>query len=186
MKVRAEVWRLRSKRMFNRVWHALRAARERLGARIVHYSVQDDHLHLLVEARSAEALSRAMQGLAVRLARALNRAMERKGRVFADRFHERVLATPKETRRCIQYVLGNAKKHGTGARRPRWVDGMSSAPWFDGWRGEARFELPACAGGGADPPTVAPSSWLLSRGWRRAGGPLDPSHVPGPRRGARP
>ncbi|MCZ7684687.1 MAG: transposase [Sandaracinaceae bacterium] len=61
MKVKPGVWRLRSKRMFNRVWQVLRVARERLGARIVHYSVQEDHLHLLVEARSAEALSRAMQ-----------------------------------------------------------------------------------------------------------------------------
>ncbi|MCZ7680166.1 MAG: transposase [Sandaracinaceae bacterium] len=181
MKVRPGVWRLRSKRMFNRVWHALRLARERLGARIVHYSVQNDHIHLVVEAAGAPALSRAMQGLAVRLARALNRVMARRGKVFADRFHERVLTTPKETRRCIQYVLDNAKKHGIGARSPRWVDGMSSAPWFDGWRGEVRFELPACAGG-ADPPVAAPRTWLLSRGWRRAGGLLDPSHVPGPRR----
>ncbi len=181
MKVKPGLWRLRPKRMFNRVWNVLRAARERLGARIVHYSVQNDHLHLLVEAKSAEALSRAMQGLAVRLSRAFNRVMARKGKVFADRFHSRVLTTPRETRHCIQYVLGNAKKHGIAPRARRWVDGMSSAPWFDGWRGEVRFELPACASGGADPPTATPRTWLLAAGWRSAGGLLDPSHVPGPK-----
>ncbi|MCZ7684688.1 MAG: hypothetical protein M5U28_40310 [Sandaracinaceae bacterium] len=118
----------------------------------------------------------------MRLARAFNRLMGRRGKVFADRFHERVLGTPEETRHCIQYVLGDAKKHGIGARAARWVDGMSSAPWFDGWRGEVRFELPECAGGGADPPTAAPRTWLLAAGWRRAGGLLDPGHVPGPTR----
>ncbi|MCZ7684921.1 MAG: transposase [Sandaracinaceae bacterium] len=182
MKVRPGVWRLRGRKMFNRIWQALRVARERLGARIVHYSVQNDHVHLLVEAKSAQVLSRAMQGLAVRLARAFNRVMERAGKVFADRFHERVLRTPREVRHCIQYVLGNAKKHGIGRSAARWVDGMSSAPWFDGWRGEVRYELPACAGGGADPPVAAPRTWLLARGWRKAGGLLDPSHVPGPKR----
>ncbi|MCZ7680666.1 MAG: transposase [Sandaracinaceae bacterium] len=171
-KVRPGVWRLRAKKMFNRIWHALRVARERLGARIVHYSVQNDHVHLIVEAESREALSRAMQGLAVRVARALNRVMGRKGKVFADRFHERVLATPKETSHSIQYVLGNAKKHGIGPRAARWVDGMSSASWFGGWRGEVRFELPECAAGGAGPPTAAPRTWLLAEGWRRAGAPL--------------
>lgn len=174
------MWRLRGKRMFNRVWHVLRRARERLGMRIVHFSVQNDHVHLLVEATSARALSRAMQGLTVRLARALNGVMQRSGKVFADRFHGRALATPKETRHALAYVLGNAKKHGIGTRAARWVDGMSSAPWFDGWRGEVRFERPDCTSG-SGPPTAPARTWLLASGWRKVGGLLDPSYVPGSR-----
>ena len=41
------------------------------GLRIVQFSVQGNHLHLIVEADSSTALSRGMQGLCIRLAKAL-------------------------------------------------------------------------------------------------------------------
>jgi hypothetical protein len=41
---------------------------------------------MIVEAPDAESLGRAMKGLEVRMARALNRLMDRRGPVFADRY----------------------------------------------------------------------------------------------------
>lgn len=179
MKVVRSVCTLRSKRAFNRIWHALRAARGRFGVRIVHFSVQKDHVHLIVEAPDAGALARAMQGLSVRIARALNRVLERSGTVFADRYHERVLTSPKQTRNCLAYVLGNAKKHGIGTTAPSgWVDAMSSAPFFDGWRIPVHFHAESWTS--SDPPTSAPESFFLRGGWRRGGGLLDPDRRPGP------
>lgn len=91
------------------VFAALAAARERHGMRVVHFSVQANHLHALVEASDARALARGMQGLAVRIARALNRLWGRSGRLWCDRFHSRVLRTPREARNALVYVLHNAR-----------------------------------------------------------------------------
>ena len=79
--------------------------------RMVEFSVQADHIHLVVEADGKEALTRGMQGLTIRLARAINRALERKGKVFADRYHARVLKTPTEVRNAVEYVFKNYAKH---------------------------------------------------------------------------
>ncbi len=169
------VWNLRTRRAFGRLLPRLFAGRERLGMRLVHFSVQRDHIHLLVEARDRTSLSRGVQGLSVRIARALNRLMERRGRVFRDRFHHRVLATARQVRNAIAYVLCNARKHGRApapGSRP-WLDPYSSAPSFDGW---ARVAGDATAVVGRV--TVAAGTWLLAVGWRRAG-PLDPDHCPG-------
>ncbi|HEY6910167.1 MAG TPA: transposase, partial [Myxococcales bacterium] len=72
MRLRHDAGYLRSYQRAKIIEDALRAARERVGVRVIHYSIQGNHLHLIVEAESPEALSRAMQGLATRLARRLN------------------------------------------------------------------------------------------------------------------
>lgn len=177
LKVRGEVWNLRSQRALRELLAALAAARgSRL--RIVHFSVQSDHVHLIVEADDGIALSRGVQGLAVRLARAVNRVMKRAGKVFKDRFHSRVLGSPRQTRNALAYVLGNARKHNV-ALPPRGVDPCSSAGSFDGWARRVVTSSHALARMAAAV-AVLPRSWLLRVGWRRGGGPLDPDHRPGP------
>jgi len=141
--------------------------------RVVHYSIMPNHLHLLWEARDREALSRGVQGLATRMARAVNRVAERRGRVFGDRYHARILKTPREVRLALAYVLGNARRHGLvrGRTREGWVDPCSSAVAFDGWRipiVPARFSVPVARA----------RTWLLGVGWRRHG-LLDPTAAPG-------
>ena len=111
MKLRRGLVNLRVRHRFSHVLDGITKARERFGTRIVHYSVQSDHLHLVIESANGTSMSRAMQGLAVRLARRLNRVLERRGKVFADRFHHRVLATPRQVRNALAYVLCNARKH---------------------------------------------------------------------------
>ncbi|MFO0682973.1 MAG: transposase [Sandaracinus sp.] len=170
MKVLAGLANLRSRRRFRAVLASLHKASARLGSRIVEYSVQSDHLHLVVETRDERMLARAMQGLAVRLARALNRSLGRRGKVFADRFHHRALTTPRQVRNALAYVLCNARKHRAAPPISGWLDPLSSAPSFDGWLRAATQE---------DRALPSPRTWLLRVGWRR-GGRLDPDRIPGP------
>ena len=142
---------------------AMRAGSERFGFRLVHYSIQTNHLHFLVEAKDRQALSRGMQGLLIRIARGLNKAWGRSGKVFRDRYHEEILKAPKRVRNALVYVLQNARKHARG-RAVRALDAFASGPWFDGWR--KRPSMPVDV---PDRPTAAAHSWLLREGWRRHG-----------------
>jgi putative transposase len=84
--------------------------------RLVELTVLSNHLHLIVEADTSRDLSRGMQGLCVRLARVLNLALRRSGRVFADHFHSRLLRSPTALVHAIRYVLENAERHYGDAR----------------------------------------------------------------------
>lgn len=152
-------------------WRALGVAKERFGVRVIHFSLQSNHLHAIVEARDECALGRAMKGLCVRIARALNRAIDRRGRVFADRYHARPLRTPREVRHALAYTLNNARKHGV---RVEGLDPCSSASAFDGWRERGARLLVAWVA----PPVTVARSWLLRVGWRRHG-PIGVAEVPG-------
>ena len=102
-----------------------------------------------------------MQGLQIRTAKALNRLWDRKGAVFDDRYHARILKTPREVRRALCYVLQNALKHGRAFHGG--PDPFSSGRWFDGWA-DAPGQPPS-----PDSPVVPPRTWLLRKGWRRFG-----------------
>jgi hypothetical protein len=127
--------------------------------RLLQFSVQRDHLHLLLEADSPIGLRQGVQGLTIRVAKAINRALGRRGRVWADRYHARALATPREVRHAFVYVLQNCRKHLPGFRG---LDPRSSAAWFTGWR------KPIIAPPGR-PPVAQARTWLASVGWRRHG-----------------
>jgi putative transposase len=103
------------------------AGGDRFGLRLVQYSVQGNHVHLLVEVRGKRALSRGMQGLGVRVARGLNRMSGRRGRVLADHYHARVLRSPSEVRRVGAYLSSNAQRH-FGAVGPDPFSGSMCEP----------------------------------------------------------
>jgi putative transposase len=135
------------------------ARRTRSGGDVVQFSVQRDHVHLIVEAKAA-ALALGARGLAIRIALAINRALRRRGPVWGDRYHARPLRTPREMRHGLVYVLMNFRKHRPGDRGV--IDPCSSAWWFDGFR-ERTPRTP-------DPPPVCrPRTWLARVGWRRRG-----------------
>ena len=146
---------LRSLRSARALKTAFLAGRERGDFRLVHFSVMSNHLHFVVEAESSRALSRGMQGLLVRIARHLNSALNRTGRVFEDRFHSRVLGSTLDVRNTLLYVLSNARRHGIALSGA--IDPYSSAAWFTGWRDVAAASRSA--------PTAAPLSWQLLDGW---------------------
>jgi REP element-mobilizing transposase RayT len=161
---------------FRSIRSALARGKDRFGFRLVHFTVQGNHLHLLCEAKDRRALSRGMQGLSIRVARNLNKKVGRTGKLFAARYHERILRTPTEVRRALVYVLGNSRRHAPDQYTARsWIDPCSSAPWFDGWRHPPPREPHFRPEG--ETPVVAPGTWLLAIGWRR-GGLLDPGEAP--------
>jgi REP element-mobilizing transposase RayT len=163
---------LRRRQLRKVIFRAFGCGSERFGFRLVHFSVQSNHLHLVCEAQDARALSRGMQGLSIRVAKRLNRALGRNGRVFSDRYHAHVLKTPREVRNVLAYVLNNARKHGVVASR-RWLDSYSSALLLDGWNtGIIEYEPDAVRVLLRDDGSVItaePHSWLLRTGWRRHG-----------------
>ena len=161
MKVREGLPSLRRPQEFAALRGAIAAGCERGGFRLVHFSVQSNHLHLLVEGGCRIALVRGLQGLAVRVARALNRLWRRWGSVFADRYHDHILRSPSEVWNALRYVLCNARKHGGWSSRSHH-DPCSSAAWFDGWR-EGPLDPAATS------ITARARTWLLSKGWRRRG-----------------
>jgi hypothetical protein len=167
LRVRPEVWNLRRKQSYRIITRALAKARDAGGARFVHYSVQGNHVHLVAEASDRKALARRVQGLEVRIARALNKMMNRSGAVFADRYHARVLSTPLEVRRVLAYVLKN-RAHHVGERAAA-IDLRSSGVWFDGWSRATPQEVRAGPDVPPEPVVSDARSWLLTKGWRRHG-----------------
>jgi REP element-mobilizing transposase RayT len=168
MKVQRGLPRLRSRPEYAALRAAFTAGCDRNGFRLVHYAVLNDHLHFLVEAGDRATLSRGLQGLAIRIAKALNRLWRRRGTVFADRYHDRILKTPREVRNALVYVLANGRKHATEGREvkvPHAIDTFTSAPWFDGFR-----ETVTVRGIEAIPrPVTEARTWMLCIGWRRHG-----------------
>jgi len=152
-RIRREVGNLRTDKRFLRIQRAFRYGGDRFGLRLIEFSVQSNHVHLIVEAEDKRALSRGLQGLAIRVAKGVNRASNRRGRVLADRYHARPLRTPTEVRQAIHYVLRNLQHH-TG-EDPLYVDPYSSMAGFAVWHLEPD--------GTSEPVLVRPRSWLLRR-----------------------
>ena len=149
---------------------------ERGDFRVVQFSIQRDHIHMLVEAYDAHALARGMKSIGARIAHAVNRVDRRAGSVLLGRYHIRALRTPREVRNALAYILLNARKHWKqphGVAPPERLDEASSGAWFHGW---TRSAHPLSS---REPPPVAePRSWLLRVGWMRHG-LIDPSELPG-------
>jgi len=193
LRIVAGIPSLRDARLFDKVRFALAAGRERFGFRLVHFSVQGNHLHLIAEAQDGRALALGMQGLSVRVARAVNGTLSRRGRLFADRYHSRALKTPRAVHFALRYVLLNARKHqtagvdtGSSVVPAGFIDSRSSAAWFDNFQrpdelvfGAAQTRAQWRASSGLDAPVVLPRSWLLRKGSRRHGG-FDIDEMPGP------
>ncbi|MBL8734898.1 MAG: hypothetical protein JNL12_00595 [Planctomycetes bacterium] len=176
LKLQSGLPRLRSRREYAALRAAFAAgcARNLAGTfRLCHYAVLNDHLHLLCESESRTALSRGLQGLLIRIARALNKLWGRRGGVFADRYHDHILKSPREVRNALRYlfgncILGSGKKHAAEGREvhvPQAPDTYTSAPWFQGFR-----ERITVVGVEAIVRPVADArTWLLTQGWLRHG-----------------
>ncbi len=164
---------LREQVLYRAIEHAIGATgRSPTGLRIVHFSVQSNHLHFLVEAPGRDALCRGAKGLAIRLARAINALLGIAGRVWGDRYHVQELESPRQVRNALVYVLLNWKKHVRGARG---VDPCSSGAAFDGWRPTASGGT--ASGGTASGGTAWGAGRTLSAG-TAVGGSFDAPRPP--------
>jgi REP element-mobilizing transposase RayT len=150
--------------------------------RIVHLSIQGNHLHLICEAASRTALARGVQAFKIAFAKRLNKQLGRRGAVFEDRYHDEVLTTPTQVRRCIGYVLCNWRKHGFAVGAVTVLDPYSTARHFTGWAEQARL-APTPRAEDETLPHVPPRSWLLREGWRRGGAAPSVFEVPSARVG---
>ncbi len=153
LRARPDVWNLRSRRSHRVIAKALRGVIGRPGFRVVHFSIQGNHLHLVIEAHSAKTLANGMRALAGRIALGLNVMMGRSGAAFDDRYHAHVLRTPTEVRHVLAYVLGNFASHAL--RRGECV----SSGYVDPYSSAAER-----GPDGFPPPVSRPESWLLRTG----------------------
>lgn len=189
LRVVAPIPTLRRPDAYHAIRRSLYAVVERSDFRIVHISLERDHLHLIVEADDHVALSAGVRAFESSAAQRLNRAIslatgtKHVGKVFADRYHARLITSPTQARNVISYVLGNWRRHkqDQGMETMFWdVDYYSSGPSFDGWAelDGSPFLYPT-----PDYPRLSvcrPRTWLLQTGWRLAGS-ISMHAVPGPR-----
>ena len=170
IRLRRGIPTLRQPRFVRRFRTSLGEACLRHGFRVVHYSIQRDHVHLLIEAQNNRSIACGMKSVGARIGKLVNRLFGRSGKVLDGRYHLRPLRTPLEARRALRYVLLNHRHHAARRRNssihdvPAAPDPASSGRWFDGWRGAPA--PPTCA----DVREVAAArTWLLQVGWRRHG-----------------
>ena len=104
---------MRDQVMSRAIGHALRGLRElRSDFRVVEFSIQRNHVHLIVEADD--------------------------GKVWGDRYFRVDLTSPRQARHALAYVLQNGAHHGVVAAGVK--DPFSSARWSN--RYVTRAELP--------------------------------------------
>ncbi len=178
LRVLDEVGRLRRRDAFKIVRGVMVEHLGREDARIIDLSIQGNHIHIVVEAKDRRALSAEMHDFKIAVARRINRIRNRKGSVFADRYHEEILRNPTQTRRCLAYVLNNWRRHGEDKLSNRVCDPYATGMWFTGWREASGVDVPE---GLELLPRREPRSWLLKTGWMRGGPRISFYEVPGPR-----
>ncbi len=150
VRMRPEVWKLRSARCFRVLREVFERVNSRAGFKVIHYSIQGNHIHFLIEAADERTLTSGMRSLNVQIANALNAVMNRKGRVLADRYHARILKTPTEVQKTLRYVLRNYEHHLQRVLPAQWRDPFATA----------------------NAPFAAPSTWLLAMATKAAASAL--------------
>ncbi len=181
LRVVSVIGSLRKRHMYEALRRAsLTLATNHDDCRIVHISVQRDHIHLLVEANDEHALARGMKAFQVSAAKRLNAALRwktrRRGQVFTDRYHAEYITSPRQARNALAYVLNNWRKHREDRVHPSRRDVAFEHDWFSsgwmfgGWRERADLEFVPPTPDGFQPIAIwYPRSWLLTTGWRRHG-----------------
>jgi hypothetical protein len=132
----------------------------------VHYSLQGNHAHFIVEAQDPPGARARDDGdrLAPGARGEPGRADEAVG-CSPTATHSRLLATPREVRDALRYVLLNARRHAAKLAKQVRLDPASSARWFDGWKRSA----PSATEAQRETAVARARTWLLKIGWRRHG-----------------
>jgi REP element-mobilizing transposase RayT len=173
---------LRRPEVYECVQRTLLKLAARADFRVVHLSIQRNHFHLLAEADDDAALESGMRAFAISLAKRINRALGRTGKLFEFRYHTTELTSPRQTRNALAYVLNNWRRHNEDERngvaeRFMILDRYSSAIRFTGW---ADWQLGRWPDNYAALAVASPQTWLLSTGWEKAKRPIRALATPGP------
>jgi len=161
---------LRSTKMKIEFQRCLKRARQK-GLRVIHFAVESNHFHFIVECESNEALAAGMNSVGAGLGKLIRNMCGGAGPVFEGRYHLHVLKKPREVRNALAYVLLNHSRH---EGLIPYKDDFSSAAYFHDWKlllGDKSG--PILKGGrrveGPLPPYLCKAkSWLAREGWRRA------------------
>jgi REP element-mobilizing transposase RayT len=160
---------LRGPMMLSRLKECLKKAKA-IGLRVIHFSVQMNHIHILAECRDNEVLDRGMKSLGCSLGKAIRKSCGENGPVFNGRFHLHVLKSPREMKNGLGYVLLNHSKHD--GLIP-YSDRFSSAAYFNEWkellgRNIGPLLMDRRRREAILPPYLSPpKSWLAREGWRK-------------------
>lgn len=182
-RIESDIGSLRRRDIYEALRGATIVAGNHQDVRIVHMSIQRNHLHLYVEADNRAALTRGMKSFAVSAAKRINASIvvdgkHRRGRVFSDRYHIEVVTNCRQAHRVLGYILNNWRKHREDFDRKaqEWmIDPFSSASSFDGWK--ERDQIPPWPVS-YRPLFVRPArSWLLRVGWKKYG-PISCFEIP--------
>jgi putative transposase len=194
LRVVSDVGWLRRLDMYAAVRHALRTVLARSHEfRIVHLSIQNTHVHLLVEASDKHSLANGMRAFQISAAKTINAAYSRRrrlanrrrGRVFADRYYAEDIGSVRQVRNTLSYVLNNWRRHKDdagayslfGGRLDPYASGLAFAGWREPVPPDER-SLPR----DYEPPEVSdPRTWLLGVGFTRAPA-ISMFETPGPRK----
>lgn len=169
---------LRTKALLKEFKESVTGAKK-FGLYAIHFSIQRDHIHMIVEAENNKALVQGMHSLVGRLGKIIraycaSRGQAKRGSVFRGRYFVRTLKTPTETRNALEYVLLNASKHQNLIEH---MDSYSSASHFLHWkellggrfksliRADSEFWKDRTI---KDECLSAPASWLAKSGWMKA------------------
>ncbi len=176
---------LRRKELFRCLRRAVCTARKQ-GFGVTHFAILSNHIHMILEPRTS-GVGRLFQSLCISFAKRLNKKLARKGAVFLDRYHLRVLKTPTEVRRALAYVLTNESRHQIRGKVRRLknsslekfavrLDPFSSAYRFEDWKSllgsKVEFGFSAWSENlmenWFDEILTPARTWLLTRGWMLA------------------
>jgi REP element-mobilizing transposase RayT len=170
---------MRRRETFRAIRAAMYRVMPREDFRVLHLSLQRNHVHLVCEANDRFALARGVQAFKISAAKRLNLVLGRSGAIFADRYHVDVIETPTQMRAAYAYVLCNWRKHGEDRGADVRVDHFSTGYFFAGWRERGPLALEA-ADAAELLPARAARTWLAREGWRKAG-TISLYERPGPR-----
>lgn len=172
LRLKEQMPNLRQKRLLKEFQRGIQLAAKQ-GLYVIQYSLQTNHLHLIVEAKDNEKLARGAQSLASRFAKIIRRLKGGRGSVFVGRYHLRVIRSALQMKRTLCYVLLNSAKHQNLIEH---LDFYSSGYTFKHWSkllgrnftgvirrevDEVRAKLKLVSD------VFEARSWLASKGWMR-------------------
>ncbi|MBC7430062.1 MAG: transposase [Bacteriovorax sp.] len=110
IKVREYKADIKSKRILRALHHAIIRARLKK-LKVIHYTLEYNHVHLLVEASDHKVMHRGMQALGISLSKSINKIKCLKGTVYKHRYHLKRLTSTQQLKNVLHYIFNNGIHH---------------------------------------------------------------------------
>lgn len=110
IKVRVNKADIQNKRILKALHHAIKRARLK-GLKVIHYTLEYNHVHLLVESVDNKILHKGMQSFGITISKAINKIKQTKGAVYKNRYHLRIINSAKQLKNVLHYIFSNGIKH---------------------------------------------------------------------------